>query len=329
MSTDFPLNAMRDSAEVAATVAAAAQAGIFEGLMAGPSSAPALAERLGLDARSLGIVLGALADWALVVSHDEVYELTDLGRRTLGDPSSPEYVARGLPLWLASLRAMTELPEVLRTGRGSGATPRALDREQIKHFMAGMAAAPAARVRHVVDLCLARAPHARTALDVGGGPGLYARELTSRGLEVTLFDMPDVIDFVADAYQLREATGIQLAAGDAVDGPLPAGPFDLVLVSNVLHIYGPEQNRALLRNVAEVTAPGGVIAVGEMVRGRSPRAARFAIVMLLNTEHGNTYTVDEYETWLREAGFGAVQVDEADAERQLITAKRTTAPAVA
>ena len=53
-----------------------------------------------------------------------------------------------------------------------------------------------------------------------------------------------------------------------------------------------------------------------------PRAARFAVVMLLNTEDGNTYTADEYEAWLREAGFTDVQVEDADAERQLITATR-------
>jgi SAM-dependent methyltransferase len=320
MSTDFPLNAMRDTAEVATTVAAAAQAGIFEALLSGPAPVHALATRLTLDERALAVVLAALADWRLVDASDGAYVLTELGRRTLADRSSPEYVAGALPLWLGSLRAMTQLPEVLRTGRGPGADFQAQDREHIAHFMAGMAAAPAERIRHVVDLCLARTPSARTALDVGGGPGLYARELASRGLEVTLFDMPDTIDFVADTYRLREADGIQLAAGDAVTGLLPRGPFDLVLVSNVMHIYGPAQNRALLRNVANVTAPGGVIAIGEMVRGRSPRAARFAIVMLLNTESGNTYTANEYQEWLGEAGFGAMCIENADAERQLITA---------
>jgi SAM-dependent methyltransferase len=320
MPTDFPLNTMRDTAEVAATVAAAAQVGIFEALLPGPAPVQALATRLALDERALAVVLAALADWRLVDASDGAYGLTELGRRTLADRSSPEYVAGALPLWLGSLRAMTQLPEVLHTGRGPGADFQVLDREHIAHFMAGMAAAPAERIRHVVDLCLARASHARTARAVGGGPGLYARELASRGLEVTLFDMPDTIDFVADAYHLRDAAGVHLAAGDAIAGPLPAGPFDLVLVSNVMHIYGPAQNRALLRNVADVTAPGGVIAIGEMVRGRSPRAARFAIVMLLNTESGNTYTTNEYEEWLHGAGFGAMRIENADAERQLITA---------
>ena len=322
MPTDFDLNAMRDAADVATIVAAAAQAGIFEALLSGPVTIHALAQRLELDERALGIVLGALADWRLVVERDDAYELAELGRRTLADSSSPDYVARGLPLWLSGLRAMTQLPEVLHTGEGPGMHRGTPTREQLAHFMAGMAAAPAARVRHVVDLCLARAPRARTALDVGGGPGLYARELASRGLDVTLFDTPETIDFVGDAYQLRDAEHIHLAAGDAVAGPLPSGPFDVVLISNVLHMYAPARNRALLRNVAAVTAPGGVVAIGDMVRGRSPRAARFAVVMLLNTEDGNTYTADEYEAWLREAGFTDVQVEDADAERQLITATR-------
>lgn len=324
MSTDFELNAMRDTAEIATIVAAASQAGIFEGLMQGPASAHALAERLHLDERALGIVLAALADCQLVTARDGTYALTDVGRRTLGDPTSPDYVARGLPLWLGGLAAMVQLPEVLRTGRGPGTTMQGHDRERLAHFMAGMAAAPHTRIQRVVDLCLARAPRARTALDVGGGPGLYARELASRGLEVTLFDTPETVDFVSDAYHLRDAKGIHLASGDAIAGPLPSGPFDLVLVSNVLHIYAPAQIRALLRNVAASTAAGGVIAIGETVRGVSPRAARFAIVMLLNTEGGNTYTAAEYEQWLREVGFDAMEMENADAERQLITAVKRT-----
>jgi SAM-dependent methyltransferase len=322
MSTDFQLNAMRDTAEVATVVAAAAQAGIFEELMRGPGSTRALAERLQLDARALGIVLGALADWGLVAARDGTYALTDLGRRTLGDPASPDYAARGLPLWLSGLAAMVQLPDVLRTGRGLDATMQGHDREHLAHFMAAMAAAPHARIQRVVDLCLARPPRARTALDIGGGPGLYARELATRGIDVTLFDTPETIDFVADAYQLRDAAGIHLAGGDAIAGPLPSGPFDLVLVSNVLHIYAPAQIRAILRNAAAATAPGGVIAIGETVRGASPRAARLAIVMLLSTDGGNTYTADEYERWLSEVGFEGMQMANADAERQLITARK-------
>ncbi len=56
------------------------------------------------------------------------------------------------------------------------------------------------------------------------------------------------------------------------------------------------------------------------MRGRSPRAARFAIVMLLRTEEGDTYTEEEYQQWLDDAGFDDVVVDDIDVDRQLISA---------
>jgi hypothetical protein len=69
-------------------------------------------------------------------------------------------------------------------------------------------------------------------------------------------------------------------------------------------------------------APGGGIAIADFVRGRSPRAARFALVMLLRTEGGDTYTEREYADWLDSAGFDGMRIDDLDAERQLVTARR-------
>ncbi|MDX1568744.1 MAG: methyltransferase, partial [Longimicrobiales bacterium] len=123
-------------------------------------------------------------------------------------------------------------------------------------------------------------------------------------------------------YGLEDDPAIGLEGGDFNEDPLPPGPFDIVLLSNILHIYGPSKNRSLLRKVADVTTEGGVCAIGEFVRGASPRAARFALTMLLKTEEGNTYSEEEYAEWLRAAGFRDVRLERLDEDRQLLTAVR-------
>lgn len=323
---DLSLARLRDLAEETVTVAAAADAGFFGALQDGPADAAELAERLGLEPRPVRILLPVLAELGLLRPVGGVgrYALTDVARRTLADPSSPEFQAEGLPLWLRNLRAFTQLPEVLGEDRPVEEPERTAKEEEkaLADFMAAMNAAPAERVRRLVDRCLDRAPDAERVLDLGGGPGHMSREFARRGLDVVLFDRPETVEYVGGAYELETAPGIRLVGGDFLDDPLPEPGFDIVLMSNILHIYSPEQNRELLRKVAGVTRAGGVCAVADFVRGASPRAARFALVMLLRTEGGNTYREEEYAAWLREAGFHDPRMVDLDADRQLVTAIR-------
>lgn len=316
---DLPLNLMRDAAELAVTVAVASEAGLFDALAGEPADAAELARRTGLSARGVAIVLPVVAEMGYVRAEEGAYALTEQGRRQLVE-RGPDNVAGGLRLWLENLRAWTRLGEALRTGEPlmDGGTARS--DEALARYMAGMAATPAERVRRVVELCLARRPGARRVLDLGGGPGLYSRAFVEAGLEATLLDTPETVAYVRQAYGLDEVRGLRLVTGDFRAGPLPSGPYDLVLASNVTHIYAPDANRAILARAHEVLAPGGVVAVADFVRGKSPRAARFAVVMLLRTEGGDTYDAAAYRGWLEEAGFADVRIDDIDAERQLVTA---------
>lgn len=318
------LNQLRDQAEIVVTIAAAEAAGIFRGLAAGAATPAELAARIDLDPRAVGIVLPVLRETGLLTARDGEFALTDAAHRRLADPDSAEYAGGGLAHWLNNLGVWTRLPEVLRTGAPESMPVADDTGPAIARFMAAMAATPAERVRRVVQLCLERLPDARTALDLGGGPGLYATEFARAGLETTLYDRAEVIDHVSRAYGLLDVPRLHLAAGDFFHDPLPEGPFDLVLVSNITHAYPPPANRALLEKVCRVTRPGGVVAIVDFVRDRSPRAARFAIVMLLRTEGGDTYSEQDYRDWLTEAGFGELRVEDLDPlrERQLLTAVR-------
>jgi SAM-dependent methyltransferase len=315
---ELTITELRDAAELAATIAAAAEAGIVRDLASGPADARTLARGAGLDERATRLVILALEEAGFAQASDGGYELSERGRAELGDTGA----AGGLPLWLKNLSAWTRLPEVLRSGDPveEGGTEK--DPEALARFMAGMAAAPARRVARLADLSLERIPHVGRALDLGGGPGHIAREFAARGVRTTLLDTPETIEYVRDAYDLADLNGLDLVGRDFLSDPLPEGPFDLVILSNITHIYPADRNRSLLTRVAKVVAPGGGIAIADFVRGRSPRAARFALVMLLRTEGGDTYTEREYADWLDSAGFDGMRIDDLDAERQLVTARR-------
>jgi hypothetical protein len=70
--------------------------------------------------------------------------------------------------------------------------------------------------------------------------------------------------------------------------------------------------------------PGGLLVVREFVRGLGEDAALFAANMLVLTSRGGTYTAGEYERWLLEAGYGAVEFEAvAGRSSHLIFARRT------
>lgn len=318
------LGELRDLAEMTAVVAAAASTGVFRAMADEPRGPERLARRLGLDERAVRILLPALADLGLLEERGGLYHLTEHARRSLADPEAETYAARGLPHWLHGLRAWSRLPQVLRLGGPLEDEEPAgeRDRSRLDRFMEAMAAAPTERVERLVRACLRRVPGARTMLDLGGGPGHIARAFAGAGLEATLLDTPETVGHVEGAYGLGEVEGLRVVGADFLEDPLPDGPFDVVLLSNVTHIYSPEDNRRLLGKAAAVTAPDGIVAIVDFVRGRSGRAARFALLMLMKTDGGSTYTEADYRSWLEESGFGEMEIEDLDPDRQIITARR-------
>lgn len=319
MSDDDGFIADRHAGENAILAASAGLAGIFDAVGEGPASPEEVASAASLDARAVSIVLPALASAGYLREEDGAYAPTPRAREAFGGDAA----AGGYRHWLHLLRSWIRLDDVLREGGPvpDGVTEEDEEDRGTERFMAAMAAQPDDRVRGVARGVRARSPEGRRALDLGGGPGRYARALVDVDFDVTLVDVPDVVEHVADAYGLADEERIDLVAGDFMEDPLPDGPFDAVLVSNVTHIYGPGENVRLLRKVREVVEPGGVVAIFDMVRGRSPLAARFAVIMLLRTDGGNTYPEDAYREWLGDAGFAGIRIREIDPERQLITAE--------
>jgi SAM-dependent methyltransferase len=320
---DYGLGELRDLADATVLVAAASEAGMFQALGSGPASAKELAEKLDFDERATRIVLHALEATGLLERVEGRFAPTPRCARELCDPAADGFLGRGLPHWLHALRARTRIGEVLR--RGGPLRRRDVPRspKHVARFTAAMAAAPSERLERIVSLCLERRPDASSILDLGGGSGNLTRAFVARGLSGTLFDTPDIVAHVVEAYGLDDVQGLDVVAGDFTRDELPEGPFDLVVLSNVIHIYPPAVVQDLFEKAADVMAPGSVLAVVESLRGRSPRAADVGLHMLLKSDAGDAYSGEQIETWTR-ASFEDCRVVDVDELRQLVTAVRSS-----
>lgn len=325
------LKAFRRHAEWAVVAATAHELGVYDLLAEGALTTGSLSEELSLHPRGTGILLRALEEMDLVRQEpDGRWIVTGEARGFFVDPDTPDYQADALSFWLRNIRLWTaRLPEAVRTGAPVEEEPdgeELSEEESVARFMRAMANKNPDLVEAVVDEALARAPEpigpeSGRVLDLGGGPGTFAREFLDRGWEAVLYDKPEVIEHVAGAYGLEDLPGLELMAGDFLES-LPEEEFDVVLLANITHIYPAETNARLLERVADRLRPGGVVAIMDFVREVEEFASLFAVTMLMNTEEGDTHGLRQYERWLEDAGLSEVRCRTVLEDRQVVTGLR-------
>lgn len=149
-------------------------------------------------------------------------------------------------------------------------------------------------------------------LDLGGGPGLYAIECARANPEIqaVVLDTDDTLTVTRENIRQAGLEGrVFTQAGDALNDDLGGG-YDLVLLSNFLHIFSPEENQATLHRCAAALNPGGTVAVKDFLLNEDRTGpqwmTQFAVNMLVNTGGGDCYTRSEYLAWMNAAGFALV-----------------------
>ena len=279
---------------------------------------PSLALELVADERALYIVLEALCAMGYVDKKKDGYIIADRAR-PLFINGGKDYVGGYLPHTLNKLNAWLELPQIIKGEKTGRRKP-----DNISTFMNAMASTPEEDIQEIVSHCLDKKKDAKTVLDLGGGPGKYSKVFVNRGLKAVLLDTPETIDYVSSEFGLADIRNLTLKKGDFTQDLFVnefEEMFDIVFMGNITHIYSEDENRILLMRVSRLLNKGGMVAIEDFVRGRSPYAEMFAVNMLANTEGGGTWTEEQYIKWLQDAGFSNIEVfDIADKEKQVITA---------
>ena len=256
-----------------------------------PGDVDDIARKRELDPRGVRVVLDALRSW-------DVVERTDGGSYRLGaaapDAAATAVIrhhARAIARWSGSVRGRLR-------GEVNEQPAGIFDPET---FLDALAVNARKAAPSLVDLCLQRFPDVRRVIDLGGGHGEYSLEFARRGLEVTMQDLPRMID-IAERRGRLAAAGVELVAGSFFDG-VPEGPFDLAFATGIVHTFDGDHNLQLYRNLRPVVTDNGGVAVVTMVRGRNTIADLFAVQMFSNGHGGDTHAEDDHRRWLSDAGF--------------------------
>jgi len=276
------------------------------GLLGETGTVDEIASQHGLDSGALTTVLEGLESFGLARRVGEVFAV-DLNHEV--EPPIRHHAD--------VIRSWTKLEQRLTAPRTSARAGRT--GADLARWLEALAIGARAQAPWVVDTCLRHQPAARTALDLGGGHGVYAAALAERGCAVVIQDRPAVIEIVEPAMS---AAGVEVFPGD-FHAVLPGRQFDLVLLAGVAHTMAPERLAALYRRLRPVVSDDGALVVMTMFGGPQRRRRVFAVQMLSTGNGGGTFSADRHRAWLRDAGFSRVDVSPSSGdESDVIVARR-------
>jgi predicted O-methyltransferase YrrM len=200
------------------------------------------------------------------------------------------------------------LDEFLRTGRSLDVhgTMSAEDWAAYQRGMRAQANASAALIARFVPV----PKGASEMLDIGGSHGYFSVAICRRhpALRATVLDLPEAVAHAAPLLA-REEMGdrVVLRAGNALTDHLGDAAYDLIFMFSLTHHFNEETNRELVARCAKALRPGGVLAIGDVMRPNEPgrgdqQAAFFDLYFALTSESG-LWSADEVRSWQAGAGL--------------------------
>ena len=293
----------------------AVELGVFSELAkTGPEDGETLRERLGLHARSATDFFDSLVALGMLEREDGRYANTPATDVFL-DRAKPSYVGGMLEMANARLYGFWgSLTEGLRTG-----TPQ----NEGKHggdFFEALYADPArlaqfARAMSAISGGAGQAIAAKfpwsdhkSVVDIGCAEGAVPVQIAMAHDHITGggFDLP-ALEPIFDANVAGVGLGerLKFTGGDFFADPLPQA--DVLVMGHILHDWGLDEKRELLRKAYDALPDGGALIVYEAIIDDERRANAFGLLMSLNmlieTPGGFDFTGADCRTWMQEAGF--------------------------
>jgi hypothetical protein len=302
---------------------AALRLGVFDGLAGGALTAKQLASSIGCDEHALGILLGSLAPFGYVdvaPGDGEPRYGNSAAATAFLLSSTPDSYATVFSFWHTVLtRFWDGLEESVRTGVPTRAFYPWLEHrpDTLREFQTMLARLSRMFAPHVVELVPVPDRPARL-LDVGGGHAGYSIAFCQRHIRLRA-TVADLAGALATGMREVERAGlggrVEGAEWDLTSGtPVPGGPYDVVLLFNIVHGLTPESSVALLRALAAAMPAGATVALLEPLDDPAPSGSvtgdAFVKLFSLNLFHGQggrAYPLDQIAGWLRAAGFGDIR----------------------
>ncbi|MCX5903911.1 MAG: methyltransferase [Proteobacteria bacterium] len=311
-AADFErLYALGTGFQVAEILFAAIRLGFFSALAAGPVTGKSLAKKLNLSPDALGRFMFALKNLGLIEERNGACIKTPLSKNYLGAAEAENY--SDMLIHLETLKSSwANLSYSLKKGTMHAPRKEALADypRQLKRFLSAMHAYGAVKSAAICRLFpLHRYRH---LLDIGGGMGTYAVAFAQKNsrLQATVFDLETVVPH-AKKYIRQCGMGrrVSVAHGECRSDPFPGNDYDLVLLSNILHIYAPGDARSIIKKAARALQSSGTLLIHDYIAGCGDQVlvSLFDMTMLVGTPEGRCHARTDLCQWMKAAGLSRIR----------------------
>jgi len=306
---------------------------VFDEIASGHTNAATIAQRIHAEPHALHRALRAASTIGLLrATSTNSFELTAQGELLRGDvPGSMRALldAETAPgHWLP----WGCLEECIRTGQTVAAETlgfsnlwnyykaHPVEGEAFSLGMSGISAMAIAAVSAVW-----KPPTARRVVDVGGAHGAFLAWVLDQlpGAQGQLMDLPHVIETAKPALRAAGLLNrVECIAGDFFKS-VPAGA-DLYLLKHIVHDWDDEAVRILLSHVSQAMAPGGTVAVVELLipEDGTPSPASLMDINMLVMLPGKERTVSEIKQLFDTAGLALTRVVQTPSPFSLLEARK-------
>ena len=283
--------------------------GVFEALRDRSRTSADLASALQCDEPALDRLLRTLAHSGYLAERGGTYKLSPLARQTM---------VRGAPMGLTGYARWNEtqwhffdaLDALVRTGQGIDFHGTLSDPQAWHHYQRAMLELARLDARTLARHVPVR-PGSSRLLDLAGSHGLLGAAICARHppMRSTVIDLPQAIEHGRTlAQEAGHADLVDHVAGNLLTDPLPSA--DVLLISNLLHHFTPEETRGVLARAHGSLTAEGTIAIWEVEAPRRGHpvghgdagALYFRLTSTAETPHG-----DDYAEWLVASGFRRVR----------------------
>jgi 3-hydroxy-5-methyl-1-naphthoate 3-O-methyltransferase len=296
------------------SLVAAVELDVFSQIALGKRTVKEIAEAAGASPRGMASLLDALTAIGYLRKTGSRYGLQPVSAAFLV-PGGKAYVGAMAHALSLTWDTWKNLTEAVRSGHCAEAVNVA---EKGKEFFPKLVASIFPGNFAASTAAVSRFPEKERRkihgiLDVAAGSGAWSLPFARAIPEarVTTVDFPEMTPITRQfAEQIGVADRYQYLEGDLRQADFGRETYDLVILGHIVHSEGEKHGKELLRKSYAALRPGGKLLIAEYV----PNDARtgpampmlFGLTMLLQTEEGNVFTLREYRSWLKAAGFGKV-----------------------
>jgi DNA-binding Lrp family transcriptional regulator len=288
----------------------------------GPMTRQEIARRLGIDEQPARIVVLGLTATGLLRKRGARYSNSHLAKILLVKDSPRKITAYVELQHRAMYPALRWMLEATREYRNVGIREFAGDEPTLYERLAHVPDVEAIFQDAMQELSVqANADLARFVdlrgvkhlVDVGGGDATNIIAIARRwpALRASVFDSPTVCEIARrNIASSGMADRLDALPGECFADPFPANA-DCLMFCHFFTIWGERKDRELLKKCFDALPAGGKVIVFNMMQhddesGPLSAAVGSPYFLTLATGTGMLYTWNEYETWMREAGFANV-----------------------